>query len=66
MPEKRSSRRSALGKKSLRGWFFCRRKVLKAVIGVAKTLYFIWSIWDKFLSDLWPFYIWTTEQTDAT
>lgn len=60
MPEigKRSSRRPASEKKSLRGWFFRHRVVLRSVIGVAKALLYLWSIWHRFRDDLWPFYLW--------
>lgn len=68
MPEihKRSSRRPASKKKSLRGWLFRHRVVLKSVIGVAKTLLYLWSIWHRFRDDLWPFYLQTTRCIDAT
>ena len=68
MPDirKRSSRRPASEKKSLRGWFFRRRVVLKGVIGVSKTLLCIWSIWHRFRDDLWPFYVRMTGHIDAT
>ncbi len=59
MPEirKRSSRRPASKKKSLRGWIFCHRKMLKGVIWFAKNLLYIWTIWHRFRDDLWPFYV---------
>lgn len=68
MPEIRkcSSRRPASGKKGLRGWFFHHRVVLKGVIGVGKTLLYIWSIWHRIQDDLWPFYVRITGQKDAT
>ena len=58
MPEirKRSSRRPA-SRKSVRGWFFRHRVVLKGVIGAAKALLYIWGIWHRFRDDLWPFYV---------
>ena len=59
MPEvrKRSSRRPASEKKSLRGWLFRHRVVLRGVIWAAKALLHIWSIWNQFRDDLWPFYV---------
>ena len=68
MPDirKRSSRRPASGKKSLRGWFFRHRVVLTGVIGVGKALLYIWSIWHRFRDDLWPFYVRITGHIDAT
>jgi len=59
MSEKRSrsSRRPASRKRTVRGWIFRRRQVLKVVIGVAKAILYIWSIWSRFKDDLWPFYL---------
>lgn len=58
MPEirKRSSRRPASKNKSLRGRIFRHSAVLRGLLGVAKTLLYLWSIWHKFKDDLWPFY----------
>lgn len=68
MPEvrKRSSRRLASEKWSLRGWLLRHRVVLRGVIWAAKVLLHIWGIWHQFRDDLWPFYLRITGCINAT
>lgn len=51
-----SSRQPASEKQ--RTWMqkLCNRDVLMGVIGVARTLVSLYSLWQRFKDDLWPFY----------
>jgi len=51
----RPSRRQA-SKKSVRGWLFRHRGVLKGVMWVGKTAFALWNIWHKLKDDPWTFY----------